>query len=142
MNGASQGQAVKWPYNTGRWRRLRAVKLSHDPLCYACLLRGRTVAADTVDHMTPVRAGGDPFPALDELMSLCASCHSHKTQLADRAWRETFGRRFGGCDLDGNPIDPLDVWHSGGRGGAEKNVVPQIPRVEKTVDLFSWSEGF
>ena len=113
MSAGVKLPAAKWPYTTGRWRRLRAVKLFHDPICFACDLRGRVVAADTVDHVKPINQGGEPFPALDGLMSLCASCHSHKTQLADRGWRETFGRRFGGCDEEGNPVDPNDAWHSG-----------------------------
>ena len=146
MSGAHAGQPVKWPYNTGRWRKLRAVKLAHDPLCYACELRGRVVVADTVDHMTAIRAGGDPFPPLEGLMSLCASCHSHKTQLTDRGWRETFGRRFGGCDLDGNPIDPQDAWHGEGGGGGNSKCelwTPMAPPDKYLVsndNLFGWSE--
>lgn len=148
MTVAPKGQAVKWPYYTGRWRKLRAVKLAYFPLCYACDLRGRVVVADTVDHITPIRAGGDPFPPLEELLSLCASCHSHKTQLADRGWRDTFGRRFGGCDLDGNPIDPGDAWHTGEGGGEGRQIARLKPRMVKTTDLlserenlFSWADG-
>jgi hypothetical protein len=148
MTVAPKGHAVKWPYYTGRWRKLRAIKLAYFPLCYACDLRGRVVVADTVDHMIPIRQGGEPFPALEGLMSLCASCHSHKTQLTDRGWRETFGRRFGGCDLDGNPIDPMDLWHAG-EGGVENSkgelyrpsVANSTDSLSKCETLFTWADG-
>lgn len=106
-----QGHAVAdWPYNTARWQKLRRIKLLTDPLCYACLLMGRVVAAVAVDHIKAINQGGDPFPALDQLMSLCTSCHSHKTNAADRLDRQSSARRFVGFDLQGNPIDPSDDW--------------------------------
>lgn len=105
---------AKWPYNTAKWKRLRAAKLAHDPLCYACKMRGEITPADTVDHIHPVSAGGDPYPPLDGLMSLCARCHNEKTNAMDRHDRNGSGRRFKGCDINGNPIDPADLWHTGG----------------------------
>lgn len=99
-----------WPYNTSRWLKVRKLKLATDPLCYACLLRGVVVEAKAVDHVKAISRGGDPFPPLDQLMSLCIPCHSHKTNAADRLDRSSSARRFPGFDLQGNPIDPSDDW--------------------------------
>lgn len=107
-----------WPYNTTRWQKLRKSKLRSDPLCFACGLRGKVVPARAVDHVEAISQGGDPFPALDGLMSLCLSCHSEKTMATDMPGRTKRERRFKGFDTNGNPIDPVDGWFSrGGRGG-------------------------
>lgn len=103
-----------WPYNTRTWQRLRKAKLASDPLCYACGLRGRAVAAVAVDHVKAIKAGGHPFPALNGLMSLCERCHNEKTSAVDHPDRMSSGRRFKGFDMQGNPIDPDDEWHGGG----------------------------
>lgn len=130
----------RWIYKTNRWLRLRAVKLAEDPLCYACGLRGRVVPASAVDHIRPMRAGGDPFPPLEGLMSLCHSCHSEKTQAVDRPDRWGSGRRFGGIDVDGNPVDPLDCWHGGGEGSKLASEGPG-PMGKVGADLFSWGQN-
>lgn len=103
-----------WPYNTRAWLRLRLAKLASEPTCYACRLAGRVVPAKAVDHVTPIKAGGDPFPPLDQLMSLCIPCHNRKTSAVDRPDRTPSIRRFRGFDVNGSPIDPEDAWHGGG----------------------------
>jgi 5-methylcytosine-specific restriction endonuclease McrA len=104
-----------WPYNTKAWQRLRAAKLSANPLCYACDLRSLVVPAVAVDHIKAVKAGGHPFPPLEGLMSLCERCHNEKTASVDVPGRaSSSARRFKGFDLAGNPIDPGDEWHGGG----------------------------
>lgn len=105
---------AQWPYSTTRWQRLRQAKLSSSPLCYACELRGKVTPAIAVDHVKAIKAGGDPFPSLEGLMSLCISCHNEKTSAVDRPDRRSSGRRFKGFDASGNPIDPADDWHTGG----------------------------
>jgi len=60
------------------WRRLRAWYLAQHPLCVECERAGRVVAAQEVDHVTPISAGGarlDP----ENLQALCTPCHSRKT---------------------------------------------------------------
>lgn len=108
---------AKWPYNTETWRRLRKAKLARDPLCHGCMLRGCMVTARAVDHVRAISDGGDPFPDLDGLMSLCERCHNEKTNALDRHDRRGSGRRFKGFDAQGNPIDPGDEWHGRGRSG-------------------------
>lgn len=104
---------AKWPYVTSQWKRLRLAKLAHNPLCWICDARGEVTEANTVDHVKAIRKGGDPFPDLDGLMSLCAACHNEKTANVDQ-WDSPTGRRFKGCDANGNPIDPADGWWGGG----------------------------
>jgi 5-methylcytosine-specific restriction endonuclease McrA len=89
-----------WPYNTATWRDLRRAKLAAQPVCEQCEKRGLSVLAEAVDHIHELRHGGDPFPALSGLMSLCTACHSIKTNAV------TAGRAnvWKGCDLAGNPL--------------------------------------
>lgn len=108
---------AKWPYNTGTWKRLRIAKLSSDPLCYACTLRGVIEPAVAVDHIVAIAKGGPAFPALDGLMSLCTRCHNEKTAAVDGVKARGDGRRFKGFDTRGNPIDPGDEWHGAAGGG-------------------------
>jgi 5-methylcytosine-specific restriction enzyme A len=60
-----------WPYNTTAWQRLRRLKLQTTPLCEACAKLDRLVFAKAVDHIIAVKDGGEAFPPLDGLMSLC-----------------------------------------------------------------------
>lgn len=111
---------AQWPYNTRAWQRLRLAKLAADPLCYACDLRGRVEPAVAVDHLQAIKAGGDPFPSLHGLMSLCQRCHNEKTNAVDHPNAVGRLRRFKGVDRDGNPIDPGDEWHGGGTSNHEE----------------------
>jgi hypothetical protein len=106
----------RWPYVTSAWKRLRLAKLGRDPLCEFHLARGETVEATVVDHVIAIRQGGDPFPPLDRLSSLCVPCHSEKTARCDRGQANPTGRRFAGCDADGNPLDQADGWWSADAG--------------------------
>ncbi len=101
---------IKWPYNTSRWRKLRYAKLQNSPLCEHCSLLGRVVIANIVDHVKAIRNGGQPFPPLEGLQSLCQACHNRKTQ-SDMRDVEHIAHGF---DLQGNPIDPKHGWHRGG----------------------------
>ena len=68
------------------------------------------IAATTVDHNVAIEAGGPPFPALDGLTSMCASCHSIKTRAKDTP--NGSGIAIKGCDVNGIPLDPSHPWHS------------------------------
>ncbi len=99
-----------WPYTTQRWQRLRRMKLQVNPLCETCLKQKRIEPAVAVDHIVPVKApGGQPFPALDWLMSMCAACHNRKTR------GEQLGKELPiiGCDVHGYPLDPRHPWWKG-----------------------------
>lgn len=103
---------AEWPYSTTRWQKLRRSKLSTSPLCEPCEMRGEVTPALHVDHMVAINAGGDPFPPLEGLMSMCPRCHSEKTNAVDRPGGS--GVRFKGHALDGLPIDPSHPFFSGG----------------------------
>lgn len=99
---------MAWPYHLAAWRRLRLAKLAEQPLCEVCTRRGQIVEATVVDHAVAIAKGGEAFPTLDGLMSLCASCHGFKTAAKDNP--HAFGGgghvAFKGCGIDGLPIDP------------------------------------
>lgn len=101
---------ARWPYCTSQWKRLRLAKLAVNPCCEVCELRGQTVGAFAIDHIKPIRQGGDPFPALHQLMALCERCHNEKTSAFDRQGGNVLDRRFKGCGADGQPVDPGDGW--------------------------------
>jgi 5-methylcytosine-specific restriction protein A len=65
-------------YQTGAWRKLRNAYIKANPLCAECQKQGIVKAASVVDHITPIRQGGE---ALDRsnLQSLCTSCHNSKS---------------------------------------------------------------
>lgn len=143
----------KWPYNTATWQRLRAAKLSEQPLCEACLRREVVEPAVAVDHVVAINAGGDPFPPLDGLMSLCEACHNSKTNAKDHPSASGFRRALKGVDTDGNPIDPegweapLSARYAAGNGmpepGADssRETARQGPAGETKTDLVSANDS-
>lgn len=110
-----------WPYNTSTWQKLRLAKLGSHPTCEPCDARGDITVANAVDHVAPINAGGDPFPPLDGLMSMCERCHNEKTAANDRKHKKPFARKVKGFDANGNPFDPSDAWHRGGGGSNHEN---------------------
>lgn len=102
-----------WPYNTQAWQRLRRAKLMDKPLCEECEAGGRLVPATVVDHVVPVSKGGAPFPAIEDLTSLCQPCHSRKTAQEDRLGAASTTRRRGrGVDpATGKPLDRQHWWN-------------------------------
>ena len=57
-----------------RWREIRASYLSANPLCAECWKAEKLTAATTVHHKKRLADGGTHY--WDNLMSLCAECHS------------------------------------------------------------------
>jgi 5-methylcytosine-specific restriction enzyme A len=92
-----------WPYTTANWQRLRRLKLQANPLCEACLRLKRLVPAVAVDHIIAINDGGDAFPALDGLMSMCVRCHNRKTRIVEQQRKQLIDK---GCDTNGMPLDP------------------------------------
>jgi 5-methylcytosine-specific restriction protein A len=97
----------KWPYSTQRWQRLRKYKLQQNPLCEACLQLGYIEPAVAVDHRKPISAGGELYPAIEKLASLCERCHNMKTRYEQLG--EAYMRK--GCDVFGRPLDPDHAWY-------------------------------
>lgn len=65
-------------YQSTAWRKTRAAFLRDNVLCVMCTARGIVTAANTVDHIVPIRQGGDPY-AFENLQQLCQSCHNSKS---------------------------------------------------------------
>ena len=69
-------------YATARWRAVRAGQLREFPLCAMCRAKGKLTPATVVDHIKPIRHGGDRYDSAN-LQSLCWSCHSSKTRMEE-----------------------------------------------------------
>lgn len=81
------------------WRRLRHVKLQVDSLCEICLREDRLESAAVVDHIQPHRGDDALRLDMDNLQSLCASCHSRKTVRYDGGFgRPARANGRGGAD--------------------------------------------
>ena len=80
-------------------QRINAEVLRKNPLCVMCLELGRIVAAQVVDHITPLAK--EPGPDRPDLprQGLCRRCHDIKTAHDFGLRHKT---RFG---PDGNPCD-------------------------------------
>ena len=66
-------RVVEHRYNTHRWRKYRDFFLKLNPICAEC-----DQAATVVDHIEPVRLGGD-FWAPDNHQALCKHHHDSKS---------------------------------------------------------------
>ena len=72
-NKRQRDQDAQGFYNSGRWRKVRLMKLKQDPLCEIC--RPEIVLGTTVHHIKEIKDGGDPYD-IDNLQTVCASCHN------------------------------------------------------------------
>jgi 5-methylcytosine-specific restriction protein A len=70
-------------YKTKMWQQLRDAQLRREPMCVECKRWYRLTPATVADHIVPHK--GDPklFYDPENLQSLCASCHSRKTNQED-----------------------------------------------------------
>ena len=65
-------------YSSRNWRKSREAQLRRHPTCEECLKAGQVVPAKVVDHITPIKQGGDRYDP-DNLQSLCVSHHNQKS---------------------------------------------------------------
>lgn len=66
-------------YLSKHWRNLREYKLSLNPLCEVCMVEGYMEPATCVDHRVDLVDDPDKALDLNNLTSMCKSCHSRKT---------------------------------------------------------------
>ena len=115
VNGYLVTQPKRWtkadngrllPLNSAAWQRLRRSVLAEQPLCQYCP-PGVVTPANTVDH-----ANNNPADnTRSNLVSCCVPCHSLKTA------SDMHGRPARlGCDMDGNPSNPLHPWNQARHG--------------------------
>ena len=101
-------------YSSKRWKLVRRAKLATNPLCEDCETLGLIESANHVDHVQAINNGGAVFD-LDNLRSLCVSCHSRKTVYLDGGFgrqKKEYEIKAKGCDTSGIPIDPNHHWNS------------------------------
>lgn len=65
-------------YASATWRAVRAAFLREHPLCRRCAAEGRQVAAQVVDHVTPIKNGGARYDE-GNLDALCVRHHNAKS---------------------------------------------------------------
>lgn len=65
-------------YNSRQWRRLRQYVMQLNPLCKHCKEKDIIKAGQCIDHIIPIRMGGDRLN-VKNLQTLCNSCHAVKS---------------------------------------------------------------
>ena len=102
---------MSWDKSSTRHRRLKGATLqrrnreffAENPLCAACLKRGKRTIAVEVDHVVPLFKGG--ADTWENLQGLCAACHQFKSR-QDRGQRPSSS-----AGADGMPLDPNHPWN-------------------------------
>jgi 5-methylcytosine-specific restriction protein A len=108
-------------YDKAQWKRLRLLKLRASPLCEDCRAAGVVRPATVVDHVVPIKFGGERFPGLEGLRSLCAACHGAKTARGPEAGQSRTTKPRRGCDANGRPLDAAHPWAAArGKIGADQ----------------------
>jgi 5-methylcytosine-specific restriction protein A len=72
-------------YESQQWRQVRKMKLTADPFCEECRKGGILIKAAVVDHIIPIKQGGSALD-MNNLQSLCWSCHSRKSAVEGSRW--------------------------------------------------------
>ena len=65
-------------YDSYQWKKLRKQYAEQQPLCEHCLKFDILTPLAVVDHVKEIEDGGEPFD-INNLQSLCHSCHNRKT---------------------------------------------------------------
>lgn len=67
-------------YTSKEWIALRDYKRLLNPICERCEKMNVITPMEVVDHITPVEVSEELKLSLDNLQSLCRSCHTIKTR--------------------------------------------------------------
>jgi len=78
-------------YNSSQWRSFRQIQLSKHPICASCATEAVITPACHIDHVFPWSRLGDHAFIRNVFQSLCASCHTHKTQLEAKGIYRLYG---------------------------------------------------
>ncbi|MEK4606553.1 HNH endonuclease [Geobacillus sp. FSL W8-1251] len=75
-----RNQQARAFYHSKEWERTRLAVLARDNyLCQRCLNEKRITRAVVVDHIRPLLVDWERRLDMNNLQSLCASCHNRKT---------------------------------------------------------------
>ncbi|USD32048.1 MULTISPECIES: HNH endonuclease [Vibrio] len=66
-------------YDSQEWRKLSKLKRTITPLCEVCLYENITTPAEVADHIREIEDRPDLKYCINNLMSLCRTCHNIKT---------------------------------------------------------------
>jgi 5-methylcytosine-specific restriction endonuclease McrA len=78
INKKNRGNPDAEFYNSTTWRKARRIYLNEHPFCAICLQKGVYKKATVVDHIIPIRKGGERLNP-ENFQSLCHSCHARKS---------------------------------------------------------------
>jgi 5-methylcytosine-specific restriction endonuclease McrA len=90
-----------------KWQKARFHYLSAHPLCKLCNDIGQIAESTVVDHIKPHGGDWSLFWDSQNWQPLCKACHD-----SVKKRQESRGELIG-CDVNGNPLDPLSPWHGG-----------------------------
>ena len=79
-NESRGGNADTQWYRQKRWFSLRDRVRKEEPFCRECGKLGRQVLTTEIDHIKPVRLGGEKYDRTN-VQGLCTPCHSRKSAL-------------------------------------------------------------
>ena len=75
----ARGDPNEMFYGSSRWQRLRLAVLHEEPLCRMCAQGNRVELGTVVDHIVPVKQGGEIWDRTN-LQPLCRPCHEIKSR--------------------------------------------------------------
>lgn len=97
-----RNQEAKRFYNSAAWLKVRELALIRDNyLCQECLDNKLIAVADVVHHMKPLRDYPKLGLVLENLESLCHSCHNNKHSDENRT-RDNKKTNINVVKMDGN----------------------------------------
>ena len=74
-------------YHSKAWRMTRKFYIKDNPLCEMCKRKGKTKAAQMVDHIKQISLGGSMLHH-SNLQSLCNNCHAKKSSYESIEYRK------------------------------------------------------
>jgi hypothetical protein len=103
--GVNKTGFEKYPelYGSSAWRSLRKQAFERDG--YECCLCHRLTSNPIADHRAPHNGNRELFFNLDNVQTLCPSCHSGIKRM-----QETHGYSAA-CDENGRPVDKNHPWN-------------------------------
>jgi len=99
-------------YNSNAWTIMSKTFKKNYPLCKMCEDRGITKIGIEVDHIIPISIDYDLRLDVENLQTLCKSCHSHKTNRVDRRLKKGLEPMpMRGTNSNGLPTDLNHSWN-------------------------------